>query len=247
MGDAGMRDRFFAMGYDAEDMNVLDQKYNNMISQFLPRHLPRSKSLSPVKLPRMRQSPSRVVRHTSPDKRIMARNNVSPTKKRVRKNKNRKRAQRRAMHVNPIDDSSIHKRRRSRDVYRKRKLKTSPQSTQSSHTPVASYYNKAPRKLGKLSWKARQEKALQRLLKRHETHQDELPTWPLIDPSVIKMAWAKRRENVMLESLIVNDLQLEQQRIKENEIESVRAGKIPRNYNKWRRCIRGDGRCSCWP
>ena len=25
-----MRDRFFAMGYDAEDMNVLDQKYNNM-------------------------------------------------------------------------------------------------------------------------------------------------------------------------------------------------------------------------
>ena len=89
MGDAGMRDAFFAMGHDAQDMNVLDQKYNNMISQFLPRHLPRSKSLSPVKLPRMRQSPSRVVRHTSPDKRIMARNNVSPTKKGVRKNRKR--------------------------------------------------------------------------------------------------------------------------------------------------------------
>ena len=162
MGDrySGMGDAFFAPGQQ-EDMNVLDQKYNHMISQFLPRHLPRSKSLSPVKLPRMRRSPSRVARLTSPDKRIMARNNVSPTKKRVRKNRNRNRAQRRQIHVNPTDDSIIHsekdrKRRRARHGHRKRKLKTSPQPTHSSHTPLASYSNNAPRQVGKLSWKARQ-------------------------------------------------------------------------------------------
>ena len=33
-------------------------------------------------------------------------------------------------------------------------------------------------------------------------------------------------------NIMVNDLQLEQQRIKENEIESVRAGKIPKRNSR---------------
>ena len=59
--------------------NELDEEYDIMMRK-LKHYLPRSKSLSPVKLPRMRQSPTR---------KMMQQHNISPTKRMIQRKKRR--------------------------------------------------------------------------------------------------------------------------------------------------------------
>ena len=117
--------------------NELDEEYGMFINNNIniKHYLPRSKSLSPVKLPRMNVSPTRRTKiRTSPTRKMMQQHNISPSKKMIQRKRRRKAMQNErvewSMDTSNITNDIAKESRRHR--YAKRKLKTSPQLKRSS-------------------------------------------------------------------------------------------------------------------